>query len=114
MTAQPRVIKLTDDLAFGAQPSENELKSLAQDGIKSVINMRETHEKGESVVLNLNILIIFLNYFLGSEFQISPSVIRSLLTVCTAGFIADEQNLVESQGLKYDLVPIRVRDNQHC
>jgi protein tyrosine phosphatase (PTP) superfamily phosphohydrolase (DUF442 family) len=46
MTAQPRVIKLTDDLAFGAQPSETELKSLAQDGIKSVINMRETHEKG--------------------------------------------------------------------
>jgi len=41
-----RVIKLTDDLAFGAQPSETELKSLSQDGIKSVINMRETHEKG--------------------------------------------------------------------
>eukprot|EP00029_Vermamoeba_vermiformis_P007844 TRINITY_DN3505_c0_g1_i1.p1 TRINITY_DN3505_c0_g1~~TRINITY_DN3505_c0_g1_i1.p1 ORF type:complete len:149 (-),score=43.93 TRINITY_DN3505_c0_g1_i1:41-487(-) len=68
MTTQPRVIKLTDDLAFGAQPSEPELKSLAQDGIKSVINMRETHEKG---------------------------------------FIAEEQNLVESQGLKYDLLPIR-------
>lgn len=46
MTAQPRVVKLTDELAFGAQPSATELSSLAADGIKSVVNMRETHEKG--------------------------------------------------------------------
>eukprot|EP01120_Amphizonella_sp_Union-15-10_P007203 TRINITY_DN240_c0_g1_i1.p1 TRINITY_DN240_c0_g1~~TRINITY_DN240_c0_g1_i1.p1 ORF type:complete len:260 (+),score=61.42 TRINITY_DN240_c0_g1_i1:307-1086(+) len=63
----PKVIKLTDDLAFGKQPSEDELRSLSSSGIKSVVNMRETWEKG---------------------------------------FLNNEQEIVESQGLKYHLAPI--------
>eukprot|EP01121_Diplochlamys_sp_Union-15-3_P007062 TRINITY_DN1768_c0_g1_i2.p1 TRINITY_DN1768_c0_g1~~TRINITY_DN1768_c0_g1_i2.p1 ORF type:complete len:200 (+),score=37.43 TRINITY_DN1768_c0_g1_i2:77-676(+) len=44
-TVKQRVVKLTEDLAFGVQPTVSELQSLKTGGIKSVINMRETWEK---------------------------------------------------------------------
>jgi uncharacterized protein (TIGR01244 family) len=70
MTQAPlrqRVVKLTEDLAFAVQPTEDELKTLKETGINSVINMREVTEKG---------------------------------------FLPNEQEIVESQGLKYTLLPI--------
>ncbi len=45
--AAPRMVKLTDDIAFGVQPTADELKNLNKAGFKSVINMREEDEVGK-------------------------------------------------------------------
>ena len=43
---QHRLVKLTDDLGFSVQPSEEEVKNLSKYGFKGVINMRFDWEKG--------------------------------------------------------------------
>ncbi len=42
----PRFVKLTEEVGFSVQPTEDELKSLGKFGFKSVINMRFEDEKG--------------------------------------------------------------------